>query len=62
MRPPTALALDTFEALAAPFSVPLEIERFLSGETEGELLLGLLYDHVLDEPVPERLSAICRLS
>ncbi len=35
-----------------------EIRDFLNGKTDGEDLLHALYDHVLDEPVPERLTAI----
>ena len=33
---------------------------FLAGKTDGEELLHALYDHILDEPVPERLRAILR--
>src|SRR6266481_5581025 len=37
---------------------PLEdqIADFLDGRTHGESLLHALYDHVLDEPIPERTS------
>lgn len=38
--------------------VSVEIERFLSGETNGEVLLHALYDPVALEPVPERLRAV----
>jgi len=31
---------------------------FLDGRTHGEELLHTLYDHVLDEPVPERMRAL----
>ncbi|MBV8507926.1 MAG: hypothetical protein JOZ11_19255 [Alphaproteobacteria bacterium] len=31
---------------------------FLDGRTDGEELLHTLYDHVLDEPVPERMRAL----
>ena len=31
---------------------------FLDGRTDGEELLHALYDHVLDEPVPERMRAL----
>ena len=37
-----------------------EIRDFLTGKTDGEDLLHALYDHVLDEPVPERLRALLR--
>jgi len=33
---------------------------FLDGRTDGEELLHALYDHVLDEPVPERMRALFR--
>ena len=33
---------------------------FVQGKTDGEGLLHRLYDHVLDEPVPERLTALLR--
>jgi hypothetical protein len=31
---------------------------FLDGKTDGEELLHALYDHILDEPVPEHLRAL----
>ena len=37
-----------------------DIRDFLAGRTEGSDLLHALYDHVLDEPVPERLRAVTR--
>jgi anti-sigma factor NepR-like protein len=37
-----------------------QIRDFLEGKTQGEDILHALYDHVLDEPVPERLSALLR--
>jgi hypothetical protein len=39
-------------------STEREIRDFLNGKTNGEGLLHTLYDHVLDEPVPERLTAL----
>jgi len=33
---------------------------FLDGRTDGEELLHALYDHVLDEPVPEQMRALFR--
>jgi hypothetical protein len=33
---------------------------FLDGRTDGEELLHALYDHVIDEPVPERIRALFR--
>ena len=41
-------------------STERDIRDFLAGKTEGEDLLHALYDHVLDEPVPERLRALLR--
>jgi len=41
-------------------STEREIRDFLSGKTDGEDLLHRLYDHVLDEPVPERLTALLK--
>lgn len=41
-------------------SVDGEIRDFLAGKTDGEDLLHALYDHVLDEPIPERLRALLR--
>ncbi len=44
----------------APASVDRDIRDFLAGKTDGEDLLHALYDHVLDEPVPQRLRAVLR--
>lgn len=41
-------------------STDRDIRDFLSGRTDGEDVLHALYDHVLDEPVPERLRALLR--
>ena len=41
-------------------STDSRIRTFLDGESDGEDLLHAIYDHVLDEPVPERLRAILR--
>ncbi len=48
------------EPKIAPSSVDRDIRDFLAGQTDGEDLLHALYDHVLDEPVPQRLRAILR--
>jgi hypothetical protein len=39
---------------------PLEdqIADFLDGRTHGESLLHALYDHVLDEPIPEPMRGL----
>jgi hypothetical protein len=39
-------------------SVEEQIADFLNGRTHGEELLHALFDHILDEPVPERLRAL----
>ena len=41
-------------------SVDERIRAFLNGETNGEDVLSELYDHVLDEPVPETMLAMLR--
>lgn len=48
------------EPVIATCSTDREICDFLSGKTDGEQLLHALYDHVLDEPVPEYLRAMLR--
>jgi hypothetical protein len=35
-----------------------QIADFLNGKTHGENLLHALYDHILDEPVPERMRSL----
>jgi hypothetical protein len=39
-------------------SIDRRIRAFLSGESHGEDVLGLLYGAVADEPIPERLRAL----
>ena len=41
-------------------TVERQILDFLDGRTHGEDLLHALHDHVLDEPVPERMRALFR--
>jgi len=41
-------------------STEREIRDFVTGKTDGEDLLHRLYDHVLDEPVPEHLTALLK--
>ncbi len=41
-------------------SVADRIRDFLDGRTHGEELLHALYDHVLDEAVPERMRSLFR--
>ena len=56
------LALNAFspEPRFALGSIDRDIRDFLAGNNDGEDLLHALYDHVLDEPVPERLNALLR--
>jgi hypothetical protein len=42
------------------WSLERRLRAFLDGKTHGEDLLHALYDHILDEPVPERLTAVLR--
>lgn len=41
-------------------SVDGEIRAFVAGKTDGEDLLHAIFDHVLDEPIPDRLLAVLR--
>ena len=41
-------------------TVEEQILKFLDGKTHGEDLLHALHDHVLDEPIPERMRALFR--
>lgn len=40
--------------------VKQQILDFLDGKTHGEELLHSLHDHVLNEPIPERMLALFR--
>ena len=51
-------APEQVEPQIATASVDHDIRDFLAGKTDGGDLLHALYDHVLDEPVPERLRAL----
>ena len=55
-----AAKCPTAEPKAPRCSVDRDIRDFLSGKNDGEQLLRKLYDHVLDEPVPDRLTALLR--
>jgi hypothetical protein len=41
-------------------TVQEKLVDFLEGRTHGEDLLHALHDHVLDEPIPERILALFR--
>jgi hypothetical protein len=43
---------------AIPATVEQQLIDFLDGRTHGEELLHALHDHVLDEPIPERMLAL----
>jgi hypothetical protein len=55
-----ALRFVSPEPRVAYMSIDRGIRDFLAGKTNGEQLLHELYDHVLDEPVPERLRVALR--
>jgi len=48
------------ERQIATSSVDRDIRDFLAGRTDGADLLHALYDHVLDEPVPQFLRDVLR--
>jgi hypothetical protein len=41
-------------------SIDRDIRDFLAGKNDGEIVLHALYDHVLDEPVPQFLRDVLR--
>jgi hypothetical protein len=41
-------------------SIDRRLRAFLNGESHGDDVLGALYGHVADEPIPERISAVLR--
>jgi hypothetical protein len=43
---------------AAAAARPEAIRDFLAGRSDGEVLLHGLYDHVIEEPIPERLAGL----
>ena len=47
-----------YEAQLPRASIGDEIVDFLDGRTHGEGPLHALYDHILDEPVPERMRKL----
>jgi len=58
--PAPVIACCGVPRLETPDPVEKQILDFLEGRTHGEDLLHALYDHVLDEPVPERMRALFR--
>jgi hypothetical protein len=51
--------LPVERSIAIP-SVDRDIRDFVAGRTDGADLLHAIYDHVLDEPVPQHLRAVLR--
>ncbi|MBV9859927.1 MAG: hypothetical protein JO038_07485 [Alphaproteobacteria bacterium] len=41
-------------------SAEQRVRAFLDGETQGEDVLHEIFDHVLDEPIPESMRALLR--
>jgi hypothetical protein len=63
MTKPRAVAAPPAEdadILAELLSVSSQIAHFLAGNTTGRALFHALYDHVLNEPVPPRLTDMLR--
>ena len=55
-----AVKCNYAESIIPVRSVDSQIRSFLNGENDGEAVLHAIYDHVLDEPVPERLKALLK--
>jgi hypothetical protein len=61
MNPSTPPLIRPIAVSGARFlrlSLKDQIADFLDGKTHGESLLHALYDHVLDEPVPETMRGL----
>ena len=56
--PPLIRPIAVFGARFLRLSLEDQIADFLDGKTHGESLLHALYDHVLDEPVPETMRGL----
>ncbi|HEV2546818.1 MAG TPA: hypothetical protein VGU20_05745 [Stellaceae bacterium] len=50
----------TTETNLTALTFAVELERFLSGESDGGPLFHALYGEIVDEPIPERLLAVVR--
>lgn len=53
-----AAPVEDADILAEFLPISAQIEHFLAGDTSGRALFQALYDHILDEPVPQRLKAV----
>lgn len=51
---------DDAEAFAELLPLKSQLAHFLAGHTRGQALLEALYDHVLGEEVPQRLTDMVR--
>ena len=62
VEPVMSLAVNyqPVEPIMIPRSVDERIRAFLRNETDGGDVLHEIYDHVLDEPIPDRLRALLR--
>ena len=58
--PPPAILAGGVPEVEETDTVGEQLLDFLDGRTDGEELLHALYDHILDEPVPDRLRALFR--
>jgi hypothetical protein len=56
--PPAFAGCGVPDAALLANPVKQQILDFLEGRTHGEELLHALHDHVLDEPIPERMRAL----
>jgi hypothetical protein len=50
----------TIEINLTALALAVELERFLSGESDGGPLFNALYGDTANEPIPERLLAVVR--
>ena len=51
---------DLLARIDGEAAIAWEIERFLSGQSDGSVLLHALYGGAADEPLPERLINVLR--
>jgi hypothetical protein len=58
--PPPAGGYGAPDPAFMPDEIEQQILDFLDGKTHGEELLHALHDHVLDEPIPERMLVLFR--